>query len=174
MPIPVICLTCNSRVRLPDNAAGKRFRCPKCQGVITGPAPAPPAATKPAVIRPPDQTDAGFADTPADPSENQIFGEPAPISSLARKATQPDFNPFVDGTSTDDEEKPRNKRYYKPKDDYNPFAEPPASSTGNARGDPGQPFDFGAAEPTEPAGGGEFSFGPDDDSEDREPRRRRR
>lgn len=170
MPIAVICPACKSRVRLPDNAAGKRFRCPKCQGVIHGP---PAAPAKPAVIRPADQTDAGFADVPADPAENPIFEPQAPISSAARKAAQPEFNPFDDGAATADEEKPRGKRYYKPKDDYNPFAEPTASNPGAAV-DPGQVFDFGVVEPTEPAGGGEFDFGSGDEPQDDGPRRRRR
>jgi hypothetical protein len=171
MPISVICPSCNSRIRLPDNAAGKRFRCPKCQGVVAGPASVP---AKPPVVRPADQTDAGFADSPPDPAENQVFEAPTPISSAARKAAQPDFNPFDDGTAPEDEEKPRGKRYFKPKDDYNPFSEPPASAPAADAGNPGQLFDFGVVEPSEPAGGGEFDFGSGDESQDGGPRRRRR
>jgi hypothetical protein len=172
MPIPVVCPSCNSPVRLPDNAAGKRFRCPKCQGVIPGPASMP---AKPAVVRPPEQSDVGIVDTPTNPAENPLFEEPAPISSQARKAAQPDFNPFDAGAAGDqDDEKPRGKRYFKPKDDYNPFAEPDGSRPAAGTGDPGQLFDFGAVEPGEPAGGGDFDFGPQDQSEDDGRRRRRR
>jgi hypothetical protein len=172
MPIPVVCPSCNSRVLLPDNAAGKRFRCPKCQGVIPG--PVTPAANQ-SVIRPHDQTDTGFVDTPADPAANPLFEEPAPISPLARKAVQPEFNPFDDGTAGEqDDEKPRGKRYYKPKDDFNPFADPVASGSAAGAGDTGQIFDFGAVDPGEPAGDGEFNFGSEDQSDDKGRRRRRR
>jgi hypothetical protein len=172
MPIPVVCPSCNSQVRLPDNAAGKRFRCPKCQGAIPGPAA---SAAKQSVIRPHDQTDTGFVDSPADPAESKPFEGPAPISSLARKAVQPDFNPFDDGTAGEqDDEKPRGKRYYKPKDDYNPFSESAATGPAMGAGEPGQLFDFGAAEPGQPVGDGEFNFGSEDQSENNGRRRRRR
>ena len=40
MPIQVTCRSCNSMFHAPDNAAGKRAKCPKCGGAIEIPAPA--------------------------------------------------------------------------------------------------------------------------------------
>jgi hypothetical protein len=38
MPIEVFCDSCQKKLRVPDTAAGKRIKCPKCQGVINVPA----------------------------------------------------------------------------------------------------------------------------------------
>lgn len=39
------CTSCQKRLRLPDNAAGKKFKCPSCQHILTVPsASTPPAA----------------------------------------------------------------------------------------------------------------------------------
>ena len=38
MPVPVTCSGCSTRFRVPDKAAGKRIKCPKCQNVISVPA----------------------------------------------------------------------------------------------------------------------------------------
>lgn len=38
MPIEVFCDSCQKKLRVPDTAAGKRIKCPKCQGVISVPA----------------------------------------------------------------------------------------------------------------------------------------
>ncbi|HLW68874.1 MAG TPA: hypothetical protein VKS79_26420 [Gemmataceae bacterium] len=38
MPIVVECQWCKNKARVPDNAAGKRIRCPKCRKVIEVPA----------------------------------------------------------------------------------------------------------------------------------------
>jgi hypothetical protein len=39
MPIETICQTCNNRLRVADEHAGKLARCPKCQSVYTVPTP---------------------------------------------------------------------------------------------------------------------------------------
>jgi hypothetical protein len=41
MPVPVVCPNCSAKLNAPDSAAGKKVKCPKCQGVITVPAPLP-------------------------------------------------------------------------------------------------------------------------------------
>ena len=41
MPIQVTCPSCNSQFNAPDNAAGKRTKCPKCGGIIDIQAAAP-------------------------------------------------------------------------------------------------------------------------------------
>lgn len=49
MPIEITCNSCSKRLRVPDNAAGKRVKCPQCQTVLSvpaaGAAPTPAAAT---------------------------------------------------------------------------------------------------------------------------------
>jgi len=44
MPIPVVCPKCSARLNAPDAAAGKKVKCPKCQGVIAVPEPLPAPA----------------------------------------------------------------------------------------------------------------------------------
>src|SRR5262245_4844145 len=46
MPVDVTCGGCSRKMRVPDTAAGKRIKCPKCQAVI-----AVPGAGEPAVPR---------------------------------------------------------------------------------------------------------------------------
>ena len=51
MPVIVTCAGCRSSIQLPDNAAGRRFRCPRCQTEITvagspGSGPAPEMAIR--------------------------------------------------------------------------------------------------------------------------------
>lgn len=48
MPIAVKCPGCQAALKAPDTLAGKRVKCPKCQGVIPVPAPAPVAEEAPA------------------------------------------------------------------------------------------------------------------------------
>jgi hypothetical protein len=38
MPIEISCTSCKKRLRVPDNAAGKRVKCPQCQSVLSVPA----------------------------------------------------------------------------------------------------------------------------------------
>jgi hypothetical protein len=56
MPIEVFCESCQKKLRVPDTAAGKRIKCPKCQGVISVPAgdaaAVGGAATAPAIPTP--------------------------------------------------------------------------------------------------------------------------
>ena len=49
MPIEVTCGSCNRRLRVPDKTAGKKIKCPKCQGVIQVPDTAPAEAAVPAM-----------------------------------------------------------------------------------------------------------------------------
>lgn len=55
MPITVSCSECGTTLKAPDNAAGRKVKCPKCSAVIAVPAEAaeqissePPARTRPA------------------------------------------------------------------------------------------------------------------------------
>ncbi|HTN74586.1 MAG TPA: NINE protein [Pirellulaceae bacterium] len=57
MPIDVYCEPCQKKLRVPDTAAGKRIKCPKCQGVISVPAleSSSPAPVAPASIPTPSK-----------------------------------------------------------------------------------------------------------------------
>lgn len=72
MPIEFKCDSCGMRIKAPDNLAGKKARCPKCQTTLSVPqAGAPPAAQPmPAAPAPPP------AAPPPVPSFN--FNEPDP------------------------------------------------------------------------------------------------
>lgn len=45
------CPSCGKRLRLPPDAAGKRARCPHCQGMVTAPTPTPAVAEPAAPVR---------------------------------------------------------------------------------------------------------------------------
>jgi len=53
MPIEVSCANCSGHFRVPDTAAGKKIRCPKCRGAIEVPAAEPTAARPTEVFVPP-------------------------------------------------------------------------------------------------------------------------
>jgi predicted Zn finger-like uncharacterized protein len=70
MPLEISCPSCSAKFRVPDSAAGKKIRCPKCKGAIDVPAtepvdapavaqslPARAAAPAPLPIRPAAQPD---------------------------------------------------------------------------------------------------------------------
>jgi GYF domain 2 len=50
MPLQVACPGCNAKLRAPDAAAGKKTKCPKCQGVISIPVDAPQAPSIPSGV----------------------------------------------------------------------------------------------------------------------------
>lgn len=87
MPIEVFCDTCQKKLRVPDTAAGKRIKCPKCQGVIGVPAAegaAAPVAKTPAptpVATPtptPAATPTAVAKTPATPAAKAVVKAKVP------------------------------------------------------------------------------------------------
>jgi hypothetical protein len=126
-------------------------------------------------VRPADALDPGFVDAPDDPTVNQPIDQPLPISPAAREATRESYNPFADGTDEEEDETPRKKRYFQPKDDYNPFAEEPASQSAGGNANPEEVFDFGVTETSESTPSpGDFDFGSGNTEGDSGPRKRRR
>src|SRR5688500_12017991 len=53
MPIEVSCRSCAGQFRVPDTAAGKKIRCPKCKGAIDVPAASAPPPAAPEFVPPP-------------------------------------------------------------------------------------------------------------------------
>ncbi|WP_254507961.1 hypothetical protein [Anatilimnocola floriformis] len=52
MPISVVCGACKAKLNIPDNLAGKRAKCPKCQTPFQIPAADAPAVVTPATLSP--------------------------------------------------------------------------------------------------------------------------
>lgn len=53
MPITIVCPECDKSLRLRDDLAGKRIRCPGCQEVVTVPAASKSASSRPAAANKP-------------------------------------------------------------------------------------------------------------------------
>jgi hypothetical protein len=119
------------------------------------------------VIRGEDEVDCGFIDEP-NSAASMLDDAPSPITSAVRKAAGDDSNPFAESS---DDEIPRNKRRFKPKDDFNPFDEPSPPVT-NAN--PEDVFDFGAVDSSPPAPTGELDFDSTNPPQTDRPRRSRR
>lgn len=47
MPLTIACPSCPAKLKVPENAAGRRVKCPKCGGVMTVPADAAPSGAEP-------------------------------------------------------------------------------------------------------------------------------
>jgi len=126
-------------------------------------------------MRPAETFDPGFVDAPDDPNLSQPIDQPLPISPAARQATRETYNPFADGTDEEEDETPRKKRYFQPKDNYNPFAEEHASQLTGGSANPEEVFDFGAPETSEATPSpDDFNFGSGDSEGDGGSRKRRR
>jgi hypothetical protein len=114
-------------------------------------------------VRSAGELESGLVDVSEDSQLNPPDEQPLPISPAARQATREDYNPFADGTEAEEEETPRKKRYWQPKDNYNPFDEVHSSQSGGATENPEEIFDFGAPEPGDaPPPTGDFDFGTGD------------
>lgn len=105
MPIQVLCTGCSVKLAVPDSAAGKHVRCPKCRAVLAVPAPEP-EGPKFEVVEP---------ERPAAPvrkrAQNDDGDDDAPMS-LEREEEKterpkPRKRPRYD--DDDDDEEPRRK-----------------------------------------------------------------
>lgn len=83
MPITFACPGCGGRLRVPDEAAGKKVSCPACKGVHIAPPPADVPPPAPVVAAPPPPPPAPPAGSAANPwsfdDEAGGAGEPAPL-----------------------------------------------------------------------------------------------
>lgn len=116
MPIEVSCASCSGHFRVPDTAAGKKIRCPKCRGAIEVPAaeatparpteviPPPPAApTAPAAPALPAPKQSGFVPPPA-PKKQPTFVPPPPAEPAEPPAPpQPKADEWHFKTATGEE-----------------------------------------------------------------------
>ncbi len=94
MPIEFLCQNCSQQLRVPDTAAGKNARCPKCSTILAVPASttsAAPASLSP--LSPPPQPGFNFGAAEPKPASNDPFGGGAPGGSFG---APPPKNPFGD------------------------------------------------------------------------------
>ena len=152
----------------PTNAAGRTFRCPRCQAPVVVPGSGPTDfAFGPTGGRAGDDgnpfDDAG-APTSRRPSTRMHRAAKVPATD-GEEEPAAGFNPF-DADGGDDEPAtgvPPAKRRYRKDADYNPFGDAPVAE----EPDPlGEGFEFGVeAPPAAPAG--QFDFGPLDPRRER-------
>src|SRR6476659_9441846 len=91
MPI-VVCSGCSAKLNAPDNAAGKRIKCPKCQTVTAVPAATVAAAPQFEIVE---------DDSPPAP-------KPKPVAVTPPKVVKPVARAVVD--DDDEEDRPRGRR----------------------------------------------------------------
>ena len=119
MPLEFRCSQCGQLLRVPESAAGKSARCPKCQALMTvpgvatavpdttqpelSPAPPPPTSSDVAPSLPPPTSNAPSS-RPAQPPAGNPFAGDQPATSLPPPPPKPEAeSPFaqVGGASTD-------------------------------------------------------------------------
>ena len=178
MPVSVTCPACGARLKLPDGASGRRFRCPKCQSPFSiadesGPPTDFEFGHNPAGSFTMSEDDCPFEGD--GPSEEPGTTEEVP-RRRGRKTTakkpKGGYNPFVEGADATEPTPapPSGKRRYRKDGDYNPFGDGPQDEVP----DPvGEGFEFGIEVPP-PAPAGEFDFGPLDPRGDDDGSGRRR
>lgn len=175
MSISISCPGCGARLRAPDAAAGRKFRCPKCQAPFLLPAASGPAAVFDFAQRPADDDEgARFEDDRSVDEPESTDDAPTPRKGrrpTARKR-KPGYNPFDADAGEPPAVPPPAKRRYRKDGDYNPFGDAPPDEVPDPVGDG---FEFGIEAPP-PTPTGEFDFGPPDPRGDADegPRRRPR
>lgn len=190
MPIEVVCPKCQSRLRAPDEVAGKNVRCKKCQEKFKVPNPGPAVDSVgdtqqlsvlemplpkivPAVAKP----------VAAEPMllDDSAFDEPLPAVVVAAKPTVP----RVEKT---DEDRPRKKKRSREDDEEDEDNRPrrkKEKSKPVIGGEPTFAMPGAAEDPVvvhvpPPAHASQFSFEPppsnrvDDDDDDDRPRKKKR
>ena len=147
MPIHLACPSCGVKGSLPDAAAGKSARCPRCKATlvipILNPPPAPVAPPPPEVVPVPTHH----------PEDDREFDPTAPPDTHTSRR----YNPFDDGAAAapaeSEVEKTRAQGKKKYTSGYNPFEGAPAPEDAPAE----DPFDYSESDgPANPAGAFEF------------------
>lgn len=111
MPLRVSCPGCQAPMKVPDEARGRKVRCPKCQVVFSVPAAEPSAAPPPVAAAPPDDpvSDLGEPAVPR-PGGDRVTKSPPPRRSAdedaPRKATRRPRDDY-DEDGEDDDRPPR-------------------------------------------------------------------
>lgn len=104
----ITCTGCDSKMRVPDTAAGKRVKCPKCAAIVRVPETPPVAEVE-------ETTGVSSAPLPPVPTPPPIEPEPPPVSGTEVTPTSsstPKKPPPIE-----DDEPPRRRRRYDDDDD---------------------------------------------------------
>jgi uncharacterized protein len=89
MPISVACPTCGTKLKAPDDAVGKKVKCPKCASLVVVPAEDDEAAS-------------GISSAPA-PKPKPKEDEPEEIEDLPEASDEPPLDEGGDDEAGDDE-----------------------------------------------------------------------
>ncbi len=89
MPIVVTCPSCSATLKAPDNAAGRKLKCPKCTSVIEVPAAAPPPVVQEEIVEdlPASAIQAADAPMPAPRAAVALVMRRAPMRRSRRRRT---------------------------------------------------------------------------------------
>ena len=100
MPILITCPTCGTNAAAPDNAAGKKVKCPKCQAVLDV-----PAQEAPPVLEVEPQPVVQYAPPPS------AYPAPAAEPPSSRRGREDDYDDEPRRRRRDeDEDEPRRRR----------------------------------------------------------------
>jgi predicted Zn finger-like uncharacterized protein len=116
----ITCSNCQSKIKVPDNAAGKKGKCPKCGNVIVIPAAEPPVDED---IAPAPKSSASAFEAPAKkkpappPAEEEDYVEegepPLPKSKSARDEDEIEDEEYDEQEEEDDDDRPSRKKLKK-------------------------------------------------------------
>jgi hypothetical protein len=150
MPIHLACPSCGVKGTLPDAAAGKSARCPRCKATLVIPILSPP----PEIVPLPTYF----------PEDDLAFDPTAPPDTHTPRR----YNPFDDGASSapaeSEVEKTRAQGKKKYPSSYNPFEGTPAPEDAPVE----DPFDYSESDTPGNLAAGAFEF------DQPTPRRKRR
>jgi predicted Zn finger-like uncharacterized protein len=116
----ITCDGCNAKIRVPDKAAGKRVKCPKCANMIKVPAADPAAADDPETsgmsstpLPPPpapepETPDEQGTEITSTPSSKE--SKPPPIKKSSSKAAWDDEDDVEDEDDDDDDDRRKRRR----------------------------------------------------------------
>ncbi len=91
MPISVACPTCGTKLKAPDNAVGKKVKCPKCASLVVVPAES-------------DETASAISNAPAPaPKPKPRAEEPEEIEDIPEAGDEPPPDDEPDDDGRDDE-----------------------------------------------------------------------
>lgn len=98
MPLTLACPSCPAKLKVPETAAGRRVKCPKCGGVMTVPADAVPGGSQPPPAARPEPPPPVLLPPPPPPPpveefEDLVPASPPPAARTARRADEEPVRP---------------------------------------------------------------------------------
>lgn len=112
------CSGCQAQMRVPDEFAGKRVKCPKCGTIVTAPAVEAPPAPPPPAPTPPETGITSSGPLTVEPLDIGFETTPPPATDLT--AAPPPPLPIPRDRYDDDPEPPRRDRFGEDMDTQGP------------------------------------------------------